>query len=198
VVLQPPGRIGRARSLCAIGEYGNRRSRANGRIGPLADVTQLRTLTQGERVPAVCFGVDTGGRPLGECRPPARNKVARDMAMKQIIAIVRPFVAEKVLDALDHAPLEACLVHEVKGYGRQKSYLDAYRGSEYSMAFLPKVQIIVWVADLRAEEVVQTIVSHARTGRMGDGKVFVLSATHLPEQAIDLGTQTSTKAEPAE
>jgi len=96
------------------------------------------------------------------------------VAVKQIIAIVKPFLAEKVLDALKHAPLEACGVCEVKGYGRQKSYLDEYRGSEYSLAFLPKVEITLWVDDLRAEEVLRTIVEVARTGRMGDGKIFVM------------------------
>jgi len=113
--------------------------------------------------------------------------LASELVVKQIIAIIRPFVAEKVLDALGNAPLEACQVHEVKGFGRQKSYLDAYRGSEYSLAFLPKVQITVWVDDPRADEVVQTIVGTARTGRMGDGKVFVLSAMHPPERVVDLG-----------
>ncbi len=98
----------------------------------------------------------------------------RRIAVKQIIAIVRPFQAEKVLEALRHAPLEACDVREVKGYGRQKSYLDEYLGSEYSMAFLPKVQITLWVDDPWVEEVARTIVEVARTGRMGDGKIFVL------------------------
>jgi nitrogen regulatory protein P-II 1 len=93
--------------------------------------------------------------------------------MKQVVAIVQPFLAEKVLDALKHAPLEACGVCEVKGYGRQKNYLDEYRGSEYSLAFLPKVEITLWVDDLRVDEVVRTIVEVARTGRMGDGKIFV-------------------------
>ncbi len=96
--------------------------------------------------------------------------------MKQVIAIVKPFLAEKVLDALQHASLEACGVHEVKGYGRQKSYLDEYRGSEYSMAYLPKVEITFWVDDQRVDEVVRSIVEIARTGRIGDGKVFVLPA----------------------
>ena len=94
--------------------------------------------------------------------------------MKQIIAIVKPYLAEKVLDALKLAPVEACEVSEVKGYGRQKSYLDEYRGSEYALAYLPKVEITLWVDDLRVEEVVRTIVEIARTGRMGDGKIFVL------------------------
>ena len=96
--------------------------------------------------------------------------------MKQVIAIIKPYLVEKVLDALKHAPLEACGVCEVKGYGRQKSYLDEYRGSEYSLAFLPKVEITLWVDDLRVEEVVRIIVEVARTGRMGDGKIFVLPA----------------------
>ncbi|MGA2067886.1 MAG: P-II family nitrogen regulator [Thermoguttaceae bacterium] len=96
--------------------------------------------------------------------------------MKQVIAIVKPYLVEKVLEALKLAPLEACGVREVKGYGRQKSYLDEYRGSEYALAFLPKVEISLWVEDLRVEEVARTIVEAARTGRMGDGKIFILPA----------------------
>lgn len=97
--------------------------------------------------------------------------------LKQIIAIVKPYLADKVLDALKRVPVEACGVCEVKGYGRQKSYLDQYRGSEYSMAYLPKVEITLWVDDPRVEEeVVRTIVEIARSGRMGDGKIFVLPA----------------------
>ena len=94
--------------------------------------------------------------------------------MNQVIAVVKPYLVEKVLDALKLAPIDACDVCEVKGYGRQKSYLDEYHGSEYSLAFLPKVEITLWVDDLRVEEVVRRIVEVARTGRMGDGKVFVL------------------------
>lgn len=97
--------------------------------------------------------------------------------MKEVVAIVKPFVAERVLEALRFAPLEACTVREVKGYGRQKSYLDQYGDSEYSLAFLPKVEIQIWVDDTRADEVVERIVSVARTGRMGDGKIFVIPAT---------------------
>ncbi len=100
--------------------------------------------------------------------------------VKQVIAIVKPYLVEKVLSALRHAPVEACSVTEVKGYGRQKSYLDEYAGSEYSLAYLPKVEIVLWVDELRVEEVVRTIVEVARTGRMGDGKIFVLPAAVLP------------------
>jgi nitrogen regulatory protein PII len=94
--------------------------------------------------------------------------------MKQVLAVVKPFLAEKVLESLKLAPIEACGVREVKGYGRQKSYLDEYRGSEYSMAYLPKVEIMLWVEDPRVEEVVRSVVEVARTGRIGDGKIFIL------------------------
>ena len=96
--------------------------------------------------------------------------------MKEVIAVVKPFLAERVLEALRLAPLEACTVGEVKGYGRQKSYLDQYGDSEYSLAFLPKVEICLWVDDARVDEVVERIVAAARTGRIGDGKIFVLPA----------------------
>jgi nitrogen regulatory protein PII len=105
-------------------------------------------------------------------------------AVKQVIAIIKPYLVEKVLEALKHAPLEAYEICEVKGYGRQKSYLDEYRGSEYSLAFLPKVELTLWVDDLRVEEVMRTIVDVARTGRMGDGKIFVLPAA-LPGQTVE-------------
>ncbi len=94
--------------------------------------------------------------------------------MKEVIAIVKPFVAEKVLQAVEAIPLEACSVREVKGFGRQKSYLDRYGDSEYSLAFLPKVEIQLWVDDARVDEVVERIAAAANTGRIGDGKIFVL------------------------
>ena len=107
--------------------------------------------------------------------------------MKQVVAIVKPYLAEKVLEGLKRAPLEALNVREVKGYGRQKSYLDRYGDSEYSMAFLPKVEIALWVDDTRVEEIVRKIVEIARTGRMGDGKIFVLPvATH--QNVIDIAS----------
>ncbi len=105
--------------------------------------------------------------------------------MKQILAIVKPYLAEKVLEGLKRAPLEALSVREVKGYGRQKSYLDQYVDSEYSLAFLPKVEISLWVDDSRAEEIVRRIVEVARTGRMGDGKIFVLPA-QITTSMIDI------------
>jgi nitrogen regulatory protein P-II 1 len=96
--------------------------------------------------------------------------------MKQIIAIIRPYLAEKLLEGLRLSPLEALQVAEVKGYGRQKSYLDQYSSTEFSLAFLPKIELSLWVDDLRLEEVVKTIVDTTRSGRMGDGKLMILSA----------------------
>ena len=99
--------------------------------------------------------------------------------MKQIVAIVKPFRVEGILEALRRAPLEAVSVREVKGVGRQKSYLDQYTESEYSMAFLPKVEITLWVDDARVDEVIRKVIDVARTGRMGDGKIFVLPADYM-------------------
>lgn len=107
--------------------------------------------------------------------------------MKQVVAIVKPYLAEKVLESLKRAPLEALHVREVAGYGRQKSYLDQYGNSEYSLAFLPKVEITLWVDDARVEEVLRRVVGVARTGRMGDGKVLVLPVNSY-ENIIDIGT----------
>ncbi len=94
--------------------------------------------------------------------------------MKQVIAIIRPYLAERLLENLRLSPLEALQVSEVKGFGRQKSYLDRYLATEYSLAFLPKVEITLYVADVRVEEVLKTIIDTARSGRMGDGKIMVM------------------------
>ena len=99
--------------------------------------------------------------------------------MKQILAIIKPYLAEKVLESLRRAPLEALNIREVKGYGRQKSYLDQYRDTEYSLAFLPKVEITLWVDDARVEEIVRKLIDVARTGRMGDGKIMVLPSEEI-------------------
>ena len=96
--------------------------------------------------------------------------------MKMLTLLVRPFRAEAVLKVINDLDVNACLVQEAKGYSRQKNYLERYLGSEYSMAFLPKVEISVWVSDQRAEEVADKIVRAARTGRIGDGKVFIVPA----------------------
>ncbi len=93
--------------------------------------------------------------------------------MKQLTVVVRPFRAEAVLRAIAELDVSSCVVREAKGYSRQKGYLDRYAGSEYSMAFIPKVEISVCVGDDRAEEAADRIVRAARTGRIGDGKIFI-------------------------
>jgi nitrogen regulatory protein P-II 2 len=97
--------------------------------------------------------------------------------MKQITIVVRPFRTEAVLRAIADLNVTACVVREAKGYSRQKGYLDRYAGSEYGLAFLPKVEITVWISADRAEAVADTIVRAARTGRIGDGKVFVVASS---------------------
>lgn len=100
--------------------------------------------------------------------------------MKQVIAIVRPYLAERVIENLRLAPLEALIVQEVKGHGRQKSYLKDYSESEYDLAFLPKVEITMWVEDSRVEEVIRRVNESAQSGRMGDGKILVLPIDTAP------------------
>ena len=93
--------------------------------------------------------------------------------MKLIIAIIKPFKLEEVKNALAEAGIEGMTVSEVKGFGRQKGHTEIYRGSEYTVDFLPKVKIEVVVDDSRADAVVDAIVKAANTGKIGDGKVFV-------------------------
>ena len=94
--------------------------------------------------------------------------------MKQLLIIIKPFQATAVLEVVAQHEVEACFVDEVKGYGRQKNNLEQYRGSEYNLAFLPKVEITLCVPAARAEEAVEKLARAARTGRMGDGKIFVV------------------------
>lgn len=94
--------------------------------------------------------------------------------MKQLTIVVKPFRAEAVLQVIAEMGVAVCAVREAKGYGRQKGYLDRYRGSEYSTAYLPKVEITVWVTDDAERELADRVARTARTGRIGDGKIFVV------------------------
>jgi len=98
--------------------------------------------------------------------------------MKKIEAIIKPFKLEEVKDALAEVGVEGMTVTEVKGFGRQKGHTEIYRGSEYTVDFLPKVKLEIVVADEIAEKAVATIVSSAKTGKIGDGKVFILGVEH--------------------
>ena len=93
--------------------------------------------------------------------------------MKKIEAIIKPFKLEEVKDALAELGVEGMTVSEVKGFGRQKGHTEVYRGSEYTVDFLPKIKIEIVVADNVAESAVQAICKAAKTGKIGDGKVFV-------------------------
>jgi nitrogen regulatory protein PII len=93
--------------------------------------------------------------------------------MKKIEAIIKPFKLNEVKDALSEVGVEGMTVSEVKGFGRQKGHTEIYRGSEYTVDFLPKVKIEVVLPDVRVNAAVGAIVKAARTGKIGDGKVFV-------------------------
>jgi nitrogen regulatory protein P-II 2 len=95
-------------------------------------------------------------------------------AMKLVMAIIKPFKLDDVREALTGIGVEGLTVSEVKGYGRQKGQTEIYRGAEYSVNFLPKVKIEVAVTAEQAEQVVEAIQKAANTGRIGDGKIFVL------------------------
>ena len=111
--------------------------------------------------------------------------------MKKIEAIVKPFKLEEVKDALAEMGIEGMTVTEVKGFGRQKGKTEIYRGSEYVVDFLPKIKIEVVLSDDKLEEAVETIIKSARTGKIGDGKIFVLAV----EAAVRI--RTGEKAEAA-
>ena len=105
--------------------------------------------------------------------------------MKLIIAIIKPFKVEEVKTALSAVSVEGMTITEVKGFGRQKGHTEIYRGSEYTVDFLPKIKIEVAVADEIAAKVVDAIVKSAKTGKIGDGKVFVLPL----EQVVRIRTE---------
>jgi nitrogen regulatory protein P-II 1 len=93
--------------------------------------------------------------------------------MKLVEAIVKPFKLDEIKEALTKAGIQGMTVEEVKGFGRQKGHTELYRGAEYSVDFLPKVRLEVLVADDNAAKVVELITESARTGKIGDGKIFV-------------------------
>jgi nitrogen regulatory protein P-II 1 len=93
--------------------------------------------------------------------------------MKKIEAIIKPFKLDEVKDALNALGIQGMTVTEVKGFGRQKGHVELYRGAEYDIAFIPKVKIEIVIAEAMADKVVATIQEKARTGKIGDGKIFI-------------------------
>jgi len=110
--------------------------------------------------------------------------------MKKIEAIIKPFKLEEVKDALGEIGVEGMTVSEVKGFGRQKGHTEIYRGSEYTVDFLPKIKVEVVLDDHQLEPAVNAIVKAAKTGKIGDGKVFVSNI----EEAIRIRTDEKGKA----
>jgi nitrogen regulatory protein PII len=105
----------------------------------------------------------------GDC-----ESVVNQVRVVQIIALVKPFRAQAVLAALESLPVLGGTVREAMGYGRQKDRLHQYLGSEYNSSFVPKVELSVFVEEQHSAAVIKAMVSHARTGRIGDGKILVL------------------------
>ena len=105
--------------------------------------------------------------------------------MKKIEAIIKPFKLEEVKDALHEIGVAGMTVSEVKGFGRQKGHTEIYRGSEYTVDFLPKIKIELLVGDEKASEAVTAIIKAAKTGKIGDGKIFVSPV----EEAIRIRTE---------
>ncbi len=99
--------------------------------------------------------------------------------MKIIMAIIKPFKLDEVRDALTGVGVQGLTVTEVKGYGRQKGHTEIYRGAEYAVSFLPKLKIEVAVASDQVDKVVEAISSAAKTGQIGDGKIFTFALDHV-------------------
>ena len=110
--------------------------------------------------------------------------------MKKIEAIIKPFKLDEVKDALSEVGLAGMTTTEVKGFGRQKGHTEVYRGSEYTVDFLPKIKLEVVVGDGQVEEATKAICEAAKTGKIGDGKVFVSSV----EEAIRIRTDETGEA----
>jgi nitrogen regulatory protein PII len=113
------------------------------------------------------------------------NKAPNLNAMKKIEAIIKPFKLEEVKDALGEIGIEGMTVTEVKGFGRQRGHTEIYRGSEYTVDFLPKIKIEIVIPDEKLEDGIKAIVQSAKTGKIGDGKVFVSNV----EEAVRIRTE---------
>lgn len=123
--------------------------------------------------------------------PPHTNDArSKHNHMKKVEAIIKPFKLEEVKDALGEIGIEGMTVSEVKGFGRQKGHTEIYRGSEYTVDFLPKIKIELVLPDSQVEAAVAAIVKTAKTGKIGDGKVFVSSV----EEAIRIRTEEKGEA----
>jgi nitrogen regulatory protein P-II 1 len=137
-----------------------------------APCSPLKLPTQ--RVAGVFCGLITAG-------PPAKLKGTE---VKLIIATIKPFKLEEVREALTEAGVRGMMVTEIKGFGSQSGHTEIYRGAEYAVNFVPKVKIEIVVADTAVDQIVETITKTAHTGKIGDGKIFVLTV----DQAVRVRT----------
>jgi nitrogen regulatory protein P-II 1 len=128
------------------------------------------------------------GRSCIHALQPQRNPSPTDM--KKVEAIIKPFKLEEVKDALGEVGIEGMTVTEVKGFGRQKGHTEIYRGSEYTVDFLPKIKLELVVPDSSVETAIAAIIKAAKTGKIGDGKIFVSNV----EQAIRIRTEEKGEA----
>src|SRR5204863_5662348 len=127
----------------------------------------------------------------GQSGPHSSQKTNQPSSMKKIEAIIKPFKLEEVKDALAEIGIEGMTVTEVKGFGRQKGHTEIYRGSEYTVDFLPKIKLETVVSDNLVEQATAAIIKAAKTGKIGDGKIFVSAV----EQAVRIRTdETGDKA----
>ncbi len=143
----------------------------------------MRNMRVGAGVLRVGIAIAKGGRSqwvhwLDECNQ-TKTK------MKKIEAIIKPFKLEEVKDALSEIGIEGMTVSEVKGFGRQKGHTEIYRGSEYTVDFLPKIKIELVLADGQKDAAVAAIIKAAKTGKIGDGKVFISTV----EEAVRIRTE---------
>jgi nitrogen regulatory protein P-II 2 len=120
------------------------------------------------------FGIVRTAQPSG----PAHRQQSKASPMKLVVAIIKPFKLDEVRQALTAIGVHGMTVTEVKGYGRQKGHTEIYRGAEYVVNFLPKLRIEIAVSSDLADKAVQVITSSARTGQIGDGKIFVTPIDH--------------------
>jgi len=121
---------------------------------------------------------------------PRQASLEENAQMKKIEAIIKPFKLEEVKDALGEVGIEGMTVSEVKGFGRQKGHTEIYRGSEYTVDFLPKIKLEIVIADKSVDAAINAIVKAAKTGKIGDGKIFVSNV----EQAVRIRTEENGEA----
>src|SRR5262245_43061780 len=139
-------------------------------------------------IPAEAGAVRAASGNRGEVACPSKHRAPRARPrgpqMKKIEAIIKPFKLDEVKEALAKQGVEGMTVTEVKGFGRQKGHTELYRGAEYVVEFLPKVKLEILVADERAVSIAKTVEDAARSGQIGDGKIFILPV----EEALRIRT----------